>query len=391
MHLTRTIAHIDADCFFASVELRDFPHLRGKPVLVCSRTDGRGIVLAATYEARPFGIRAGTPFFKAVKACPQAYILQSHFYKYASISQTLMEIIRTVSPDVEVCSVDEAYVDMTGLDTMYGMSFFEIALRLQNEVYEKLGITVSIGIGQSKTIAKIGSDFKKPRGITIVTSENREEFLRDLPVEKICGVGRRNQAHLNSYGIYTIGHMFEQKELVGQRLGKHGRELLTELSGTSLWKVQQSDEPQKSLSHTSTFHDFLTDRGAIYNYSLTLLKDLTRTLRTRGLEAQSLTFFLMTKDFKSRYYEHQFASFRNDDDSFIRIFRDKLFKLCFIQGPIYRKAGFHVPFVRPEGPKQYSLFDFVPDLEKKNTFSHLIDGLRERFGQRSVGIRRERY
>jgi nucleotidyltransferase/DNA polymerase involved in DNA repair len=109
----RAIAHIDADCFFASVELLDFPHLKGKPVLVCSRTDRRGIVLAATYEARPFGIRAGTPIFKAVEACPQAHILQSHFHKYTRVSHELMQILGSFSPDLEVSSVDEAYMDLT--------------------------------------------------------------------------------------------------------------------------------------------------------------------------------------------------------------------------------------------------------------------------------------
>lgn len=376
----RAIAHIDADCFFASVELLDFPHLKGKPVLVCSRTDRRGIVLAATYEARPFGIRAGTPIFKAVAACPQAHILQSHFHKYSRVSHQLMQILGSFSPDLEVSSVDEAYMDLTGLRLMYRCSYQEIAARMQKTVLEKLGITVSIGLATTKTIAKIASDYKKPYGLTVVSEPQREAFLHELPVEKIAGVGRNTQALLNKYGIYTISQMMTRKIQVQTLLGKRGVELITELSGTSLHKVQQDESPQKSLSHTSTFHDFLTDERAIYDYSLKLLKQMTHALRERSIEAKTVTFFLMKKDFTSVSCEHSFTFYCNDDDSYIRVLREKMFPFCFRSGQIYRKAGFLLPVVRTEGPKQYSLFEIPEKEEKKTRFSQITDGLLERFG-----------
>lgn len=380
----RAIAHIDADCFFASVELLDFPHLKGKPVLVCSRTDRRGIVLAATYEARPFGIRAGTPIFKAVEACPHAHILQSHFHKYSRVSHELMKILGSFSPDLEVSSVDEAYMDLTGLRLMYRSSYQDIALQMQKKVLEKLGITVSIGLATTKTIAKIASDYKKPYGLTVVSEPMRETFLRDLPVEKIAGVGRNTQALLNKYGIYTISQMISRHVQVQQLLGKRGVELITELSGISLWRVQQNENPQKSLSHTATFHDFLSDKRAVYDYCLKLLKQMTHALRERGIEAQMVSFFLMKKDFSSLSCEHTFNFFCNDDDSYIRVLREKMFPFCFREGVIYRKAGFILPVVRPEGPKQYSLFEIPEKEEKKTRFSQVTDGLLERFGRKII-------
>ncbi len=380
----RAIAHIDADCFFASVELLDFPHLKGKPVLVCSRTDRRGIVLAATYEARPFGIRAGTPIFKAVEACPSAHILQSHFHKYSRVSQDLMRILGDFSPDLEVSSVDEAYMDLTGMRLMYRASYTEIAEKMKKTVLEKLGITVSIGLATTKVIAKIASDFKKPYGLTVVSEPDRKAFLKDMPVEKIAGVGRNTQALLNKYGIYTISQMISAQPLVRQLLGKRGVELVTELSGLSLWKVKQNNDTQKSLSHTATFHDFLTDQRAIYDYCLKLLKQMTHTLRSRGIEAKTLTFFLMKKDFSAISCEHIFNFFCNDDDSYIRVLREKMFPFCFREGFIYRKAGFLLPQVQIEGPKQYSLFEIPEKEEKKTRFSQISDGLLKRFGSKII-------
>ncbi len=380
----RAIAHIDADCFFASVELLDFPHLKGKPVLVCSRTDRRGIVLAATYEARPFGIRAGTPIFKAVEACPKAHILQSNFHKYSKVSLQLMHILGDFSPDIEVSSIDEAYMDLTGLRLMYRSSYSDIAEKIKKTVFEKLGITVSIGLATTKTIAKIASDFKKPYGLTVVSENSREAFLKDMPVEKIAGVGRNTQALLNKYGIYTIPQMIAAQTVVKQLLGKRGVELITELSGLSLWRVQQNNAAQKSLSHTSTFHDFLTEKQTIYDYCLKLLKQMTHSLRTRGIEAKTFTFFLMKKDFSSISCEHTFNFFCNDDDTYIKALREKMFPFCFREGFIYRKAGFLLPIVKIEGPKQYSLFEIPEKEEKKTRFSQIADGLRERFGSNII-------
>ena len=262
---SRTIAHIDADCFFASVELISRPELKGKPMFVCNRTDNRGIVLAATYEARPFGIRAGTPVFKAKKLCPQGIILQSNFDKYEMTSNRMMAIFRQFSPDVEICSIDEAYVDLTGLRMLYRTDYAGIGELIQKKIFAELGITISIGIASNKLLAKIASDFKKPSGLTAVTGFNRKEFLKKIPIENIPGIGKNTAALLTKYGFKTA-HDISISEKIPLLLGKRGEYLSKELNGECVSKIKNTKSLPLSLSNTRTFPDFTYDKNYIYTF-----------------------------------------------------------------------------------------------------------------------------
>ncbi len=381
----RAIAHIDADCFFAAVELLHLPQLKGKPICVCNRTDQRGIVVSATYEARPFGIRAGTPVFQAKKLCPQAIFLPSHFDWYGATSHRLIQLLKTFSPDVEASSIDEAYLDLTGLRLLYRTDYRGIGAKIQAAVEQKLGITVSVGIAPTKILAKIASDFKKPAGLTVVSLKTLTHFLRNISIGKIPGVGRNTEALLHKYRLFTaydLAHFSRAKEI----LGKRGIELQSELQGTAVYKVVESDTLPKSLSRTRTFPDFSSDRNYIFSFSLKLLTDLTKRLREFELVAQEINFFLLTKNFQTIEQNVKLISRTNEDDPFIASFKT-LFVKIFQPNTMYRKSGFS--FFNLESIKtdqQPTLFETTEDPGKihKNRLYEAIDSISRKYGEKGI-------
>lgn len=377
-YMMRAIAHVDADCFFAAVELLSRPDLRGKPLLVCNRVDRRGIVVSATYEARTFGIRAGAPVFQAKKLCPQGIFIPSHFERYEAASFHLMEILHTFSPDVEAYSIDEAFVDLTGLRLLYRTDYAGIGSLIQKAVTQKLGITVSVGIAASKLLAKIASDFKKPAGLTVVSQKHLKEFLRKIPLGDIPGIGPNSEALLTKFGLKTAFDVSQFLE-VPHLLGKRGKELQSELNGMTLFKVERRDALPKSLSRTRTFPDFSNDRAFIFSFSLKLLLQLTRRLRSYALETQTFGFFLLTKDFRIMGFKEKLETPTDEDNIAVSIFR-RLFDRVWRDGEIYRKSGFFFGDFRPRGPIQATLFENPTDRH----LSAAIDKIHGKFGDRAL-------
>lgn len=374
------VAHIDADCFFVSVELLSRPELKGRPVLVCSRTDERGIVVSASYEARPKGIRAGMPVFKAKKLCPEGVFLSSNFEKYEAISFRLMTLLRSFSPDVEPYSIDEAFVDLAGLRLLYRTNFHGICEKIQKSVLQNLGITVSIGIANSKLLAKIASDFKKPKGLTVISNLERESFLKQIPMADIPGVGPNTETFLAKCGLKTAYDVSVYERLT-ERLGKRGADIQAELRGISRSKVSSRDALPKSFSHTATFPDFWSDRGNIFSFSLKLLLELTRRLREFELQARVFGFFLITKGFKVAGQKIQFETPTSLDRVFIESY-NKMFGSIFRHNTVYRKSGFFIARFSGESPNQMSLFE----KESRSEIDPIFDKIYKKYG--SCGITR---
>ncbi|PIQ77497.1 hypothetical protein COV82_04235 [Candidatus Peregrinibacteria bacterium CG11_big_fil_rev_8_21_14_0_20_46_8] len=375
--LPTVFAHIDADCFFASIELIERPHLKNHPVVVCTRNDERGIVTAANYPARHFGIRAGTPIYKLRELCPQAIRLEPHFPLYQKISQQMIKILQDFSPAVEQRSIDEAYLDLTGLCTMYRTNYRGIAERIQRRIIDELKITISVGIAPTKILAKIGSGFHKPSGITEIAAEHITEFLKEIAVKKIPGIGRNAQALFEKFNIATAYDFVHTVHLDGL-LGKRGRELRSELLGQQIYSLETKIAPPKSLSNTRTFDDFTSNKDAIFDFSLSLLSALLRRLRRHGLEARLFSFFLMTKSFKVFHSRVQLSHHSDDDLLFIREFK-KLFAQLFQPG-IFRKSGFYLHDLRPKGAHQYSLFDE----NLRPTLGPALDKIQDSFGSDAI-------
>src|SRR5215468_7476592 len=200
---TRKIIHIDMDAFYASVEQRDDPALRGRPVAVGGDPKGRGVVCAASYEARKFGVRSALPMARAVSLCPELVIVRPDFGKYGAVSRQVFAIFREVTPLVEPLSLDEAYLDVT--ENAWGLALgMDVARRLKARIQEETRLTASAGVAPNKFLAKIASGWKKPDGLTVIAPERMERFLAKLPVEALWGVGPKTAARLKAAGIVRL-------------------------------------------------------------------------------------------------------------------------------------------------------------------------------------------
>ncbi len=308
----KVIAHIDMDAFFAAVEQRDNPKLRGKPVVIGSdpkRGAGRGVVSTCSYEARKFGIHSAMPISKAYRLCPHAIFLPVDFKKYNEASDKIFDIFYDFTPDIEPISIDEAFLDITG-----SFHFFKTPLDTCRKIKERIKVETqliaSIGIAPIKMAAKIASDLSKPDGLLEVRPENVLDFLWPLPVEKLWGVGAKTKAELNRLGIKTIGDLAHQPvgedQAVGARhavpLQKHfgiiGQHLHDLANGIDPRDVAASDEA-KSVSHEHTFDTDTSDRELIHSTLLFLSEKVSRRLRKLGLKGKTLTLKIRLEGFKT--------------------------------------------------------------------------------------------
>ena len=254
---TLSIAHLDCDSFYASVEKRDNPELAEKPVLVGGQK--RGVVMAACYVARQFGIHSAMPMFKALRLCPDAVVVKPDMAKYGRIGRDIREMMRTVTPLVEPISIDEAFLDLTGTERLHGGSAARTLAALVHKIEDKHGITVSIGLSYNKFLAKLSSGLNKPRGFTLVGRNEAVSFLSKQPVSRIWGVGKVFQRKLEHHGITNIGQLqqMNEEDLVG-RYGKMGHRMAHLAHGRDTRKVVPGSG-RKSLSSETTFGDDITD------------------------------------------------------------------------------------------------------------------------------------
>ncbi len=202
--MARRIMHIDLDAFFVSVEQLENPELRGKPVVVGGKPDRRGVVASASYEARDFGLHAGMPLATASRLCPQATFIEGSFAKYRDASQRFMAILANFSPYLEPVSLDEAYLDATGFESIYG-SIGQMAVRIKQRIRDELGLCASVGIASCKVVAKVASELSKPDGLLEVAAGEERSFLAPLPITKLPGIGKKTERKLNGLGITTMG------------------------------------------------------------------------------------------------------------------------------------------------------------------------------------------
>jgi DNA polymerase-4 len=226
--MDRTILHVDMDAFFAAVEQRDHPEYRGKPVIIGSdpkQGKGRGIVATCSYEARKFGVHSAQPISQAWKLCPQGIYIQPEMAKYERVSGRVMTIFLEFTDMIEQVSIDEAFLDVTGSETLFGTGP-EIAVKIKKRIREKLGLTASVGVAANKFIAKVASDLRKPDGLVVVEPGHEREFLAPLPVGRLWGVGPKTEASLKMAGLERIGEIADlQHSELTARLGKTGAHL----------------------------------------------------------------------------------------------------------------------------------------------------------------------
>ena len=302
--MQRTIFHVDMDAFFVSVEeLRD-PSLKGKPVVVGGQPNERGVVSAASYAARKFGVHSAMPLRTAYKLCPQAIFLDGHPERYREASLRVREVLESFSPQVEMASIDEAYLDMTGTERLHGPP-----LRSAHALHEKMKsetqLNCSIGIGSSRLVAKISSDQGKPNGICYVLAGCEQAFLGPLEVRKIPGVGKVTEKNLHDLGIHTVGDLAKlDDDFLEEKFGKWGLAMAGKSRGEDAGgyfeggvSYSEDEDDPKSISHETTFPEDTRDAELLESTLAKLSEMVARRLRDHGLRARNVSLKLRTSDF----------------------------------------------------------------------------------------------
>ena len=375
----RAILHLDADAFFASCEQAVHPELRGKPVITGKE---RGIVAAASYEAKAKGITRGVSLHEVKKLCPDAIIVPSDYETYSLFSVRMFGILRRFSPDVEEYSIDEAFVDLTGLRRSFHGPYGMIAGKMQEAVRTELGITVSVGVSLSKVLAKIGSKHNKPHGLTLIPGRDIHLYLEKLPVEKVWGIGPNTAAFLRKFGIFTALQFARKDEAFLQKyLSKPYREIWHELNGRSVYPVvTESKDSYQSISKTKTFTPPSGKRTFVFAQLSKNLENACIKARRHKLTATRLLVFLRTREFRDAGVEMRLSRATAYPADLFGALREG-FSHLYHPGDLYRQTGVVLAGLLPETKIQYSLFDDTAKIERLSKVYHAVDMIAERYGK----------
>ncbi len=289
------ILHIDMDAFFASIEQRDNPNLKNRPVIIAGNSK-RGVVSTASYEARKFGIGSAMPVFKAKQLCDHLEIVPGNMKKYKAESKKIMEIISHFSPLLEQVSIDEAYLDITGCERLFG-DFKAIALAIKKQIYSQLFLTCSIGMTPIKFLSKIASDMNKPDGLTIIDQSCVKDFIFSLPIQKVPGIGKNSMKNMQLLQIKTLGDIKKYSEsILTKKFGKMGKRLLELSSGIDKSKIETS-YIRKSISSETTLRDDISDFQTIKKVLLDRSQIVGKTLRRKKFVCKNVFIKLKFSDF----------------------------------------------------------------------------------------------
>ena len=296
----RTIIHVDMDAFYAAVEVRDNPNLKGVPLIIGSLPTQRGVVATCSYEARSFGIRSGMSIKEAYKRCPHGTYMHPNFKKYTATSNAIHEIWSKYTDTIEYIALDEAYLDVTESMTRFGGAL-SIASRIKKETYEKEKLTCSVGVGYSMQTAKLASEEKKPNGLFVIPDkEYLINLIKDRDVRVIYGIGKTTAKSLNEKGIYKVKDIWEKEDLVRAYFGKHGKQIVDFSHGIDNRRVIDSSEyERKSIGKERTFQVDIDDREVIRDVLLLIAKDLSIVLKRKKLYAETITLKITYSDMSS--------------------------------------------------------------------------------------------
>lgn len=378
----RAILHIDADSFFASCEVARRPELKGKPVVTGLE---RGIVSSLTYEAKAMGVKRAMSLRDVKRICPNVVLLPSDYETYSLYSMRMFNIVRRFTSDVEEYSIDECFADLTGLQRPNKMSYEKMAGKIKATLDSELGFTFSIGLSTSKVLAKIGSKWKKPSGLTIIPSNEINNYLSNTNVEKVWGIGPQTTAYLNKLGIYTA-LQFIQKDFdwVKSRFTKPHQEIWQELKGQMVYEVDKNKKSTyQSISKTKTFTPPSNNREYVFSQLSKNTENSCIKLRRYNLATKKIFFFLKTQDFNYHGYEFKLIRPTDDPISIIRVI-NKYFDLVFKDNTLYRATGIILLDLTENAFIQADLFNEVALAEKISKIFGSVDAISKRYGKHSI-------
>jgi DNA polymerase-4 len=370
------------DAFYASIEQLDNPALKGKPVIVGGTPKERGVVSAASYEARKFGVHSAMPMVQAVRLCPQGVFVPGRMERYVEISRKIQSIFLNYTPDVEPLSLDEAFLDVTGCISLFG-SAESIGRKIKAEIKDQLGLTASVGIAPNKFLAKLASDLKKPDGFVVLTEQNKQQILDPLPVSKIWGIGKVTAEALKQAGISTIHQLRTTPESILKSIfGNQVFDIVELAQGIDDRRVEPVSQ-SKSISSEHTFETDVLDKDVLLGVLLGQVEEVSQRLRAEGLEARTITLKIRYGDFKTITRSHTLDQPTNT--TFLlwqeaeRLFNQWHRKSA---APL-RLLGFGASGLSPKGTGQQLLFS-DPEEEKHKKIDSAFDTIRKKYGDDSL-------
>jgi DNA polymerase-4 len=368
----RYIAHFDLDSFFVSVEMLQDPSLFGKAVIVGGSRD-RGVVTTCSYEARKFGVRSAMPMRKAMELCPHAIIVKSSYGQYAKYSAWVTNIIAANAPLYEKASIDEFYIDLTGMDTFFNP--LEWTIKLRQTIMDETGLPISFGLATNKLVAKIATDEAKPNGYLFVTPGKEKEFLAPLPVEKLGGVGKKSHQTLLGLGIYTIGDILKYDAgLLEKALGKWGTQLIRQANGLSDSVVSPHRE-SKSISAENTFEENTADINILLAQLVGQAERVAYELRQEKKFATCVAIKFRNANFETSTRQITIPATIADSD-IIKAATD-LFTKLYVPGTLVRLLGVRLAGLTDTGA-QTNLFD---NKTEQHALYEAIDAVKNKFGK----------
>lgn len=370
----RIVAHADMDAFYAAVEQLDDPKLKGRPVLVGSPSR-RGVVLTASYEARPFGVGSAMPMAKARRLCPHALVVPPRFDRYRQVSATIMRVFASFSPEVEALSLDEAFLDMTGSEQLFGDPE-TMGRRLKAAIREATGLTASVGLSVTKYVAKVASGYRKPDGLTVVPPESAKAWLAPLPVSRLWGAGAKTESRLHALGLRTIGQVAAaDAKLLAAKLGKLGLHFYMLAHAQDPRPVDGRRAP-KSIGSEQTLEKDVRDRAEIKLHLRRAADIIARRLRKKGYVALGVGVKLKTADFKSLTRQQRLAEATDVAERLYEV-GVKLLDEFSHTGPFRLIGMVAYELARAGELTQSGLFD---TFARRRRLELAIDRLAERFG-----------
>ena len=385
--IPRTIFHVDMDAFFVSVEELYDPSLKGKAVVVGGQREERGVVSAASYEARKFGVHSAMPLRTAAKMCPHAIFVDGHSDRYREFSEKAHNVLGMFSPQVEMASIDEAYLDMSGTERLHGPPL-KAAHALHQRMKGDTGLNCSVGIGTSRLIAKVSSAQAKPNGVLYIVPGQEAKFLAPLDVREIPGVGKVMESHLHALGIKKVGDLARLEESdLSQRFGKWGLALAGKARGEDAggWFDSEvgADAEAKSISHEHTYNEDTADAAQLESTLMRLSEMVGRRLRESQYHARTIQLKLRYKDFTTFTRAHTLASPTQLDTEIFEEIR-ALFRKNWKKGVPIRLLGVQASSFTSQ-PDQINLLDGNRQQRWKDAMA-AADRLRDKFGESSVSL-----
>jgi DNA polymerase-4 len=379
--MIRHILHIDLDAFFVSVEQTFDRTLRGKPVVVGGDPNRRGVVACASYEARVHGLKAGMSLSVAQRLCPHAIFLRGDFSRYRDASARFMDVLAEFTPDVEPLGLEEAFLDLTGFEPLYG-PVRETALRIKRRISGELGLTASIGIASSKVVAKVASDLSKPDGLIEVAPGEERTFLAPLSVNKLPCIGPKTERVLKRMGVVTIGELgYLPLSFLRQSFGVHGDVIHQYANGIDNRRLELP-APAKSISRESTFAEDTLDRTFLSATLHYLCERVGGALRSQGKQARCVTLKLRYADFESITRSRTFREGMDADRIIFEVGCSLVDKALEQRAAPVRLIGIGVSNLT-EG-RQLDMFD--PRMEKQRRLNRAVDSIRSKYGFVAVEV-----